>query len=89
MSTAPSTLFAHFHWVELLSAMVQTTSGKEDGEETPEPSNGISMVYPRQSRTTTGNLTHLTSKAMETAAMSDVPLQIQDGGNSSDMRMAI
>jgi hypothetical protein len=44
------------------------------------------MKSPRQSRTTTGSLTHLISKATETLPTLDVPLPTQDGGNSSDIR---
>jgi hypothetical protein len=49
-----------------------------------EPNNGTSIISPRPSRTTTGNLTHSISNPMETQATSDVPLLTQDGGNSSD-----
>jgi hypothetical protein len=50
------------------------------------PSNGTSMRSQRPSRTTTGNLTHLTSNPMEDQATSDAPPLTQDGGNSSSTK---
>jgi hypothetical protein len=47
------------------------------------------MVSPRPSRTTTGNLIHLTSKEMVAHPTSDVLLPTQDGGNSSDTKVPL
>ena len=58
-----------------------------DGETTPSLNNGTSTKCPRPSRTTTGSLTHLTSKEMVDQLTSDVPLQIQDGGNNSNSKL--
>jgi hypothetical protein len=56
-----------------------------DGE-TPRLNNGTSMVSPRLSRTTTGNLIHLISNPMVDQPISDVPLPTQDGGKSLEMK---
>jgi hypothetical protein len=45
------------------------------------------MRSPRQSRTTTGSLTHSTFNPTEDHLTSDVPLPIQDGGNSLNIRV--
>jgi hypothetical protein len=45
------------------------------------------MKSPRLSRTTTGNLTHLTSNQTVDQLTSDVLLPTQDGGNSSDIKV--
>jgi hypothetical protein len=47
------------------------------------------MESPRQSRTTTGNLIHLTSNPMEDQPISDVLQPTQDGGNYSDMKTTL
>jgi len=65
---------------------VPTTSGSRDGETMLRPSNGTSMESPRHLRTTTGNLTHLTSNQMVDQPMSDVLLPTPDGGNSGELR---
>jgi hypothetical protein len=44
------------------------------------------MESPRPSRTTTGNLIHLTFNQMVDQPISDVPLPTQDGGKSSELR---
>jgi hypothetical protein len=44
------------------------------------------MRSPRQSRTTTGSLTHSTFNPTEDHLTSDVPLPTQDGGNSSSTK---
>jgi hypothetical protein len=75
------------HSKEYLSALVPTMLPSRDGETTKEPSNGTLMVSPRPSRTTTGNLIHLTSKEMVAHPTSDVLLPTQDGGNSSDTKV--
>jgi hypothetical protein len=61
-------------------------SGLRDGERMLKPNNGGSMKNQRPSRTTTGSLTHLTSKAMVDQATLDVPLPTQDGGKCSDTK---
>jgi hypothetical protein len=71
----------------LLSATVLTTFGLRDGERTPMPSNGSSMKNPRLLKTTTGNLTHLTSNLMEVHPTLDALLPTQDGGNCSNIKM--
>jgi hypothetical protein len=48
--------------------------------------NGTLTKSQRPSRTTTGSLTHLTSKAMEDHLTSDVLQPTQDGGNSSNTK---
>jgi hypothetical protein len=48
--------------------------------------NGTSITFQRQSRTTNGNHTLLTSNLMEDQPISDAPLPTQDGGNSSDTK---
>jgi hypothetical protein len=88
MSTDHSTLSPNFHSTELLNATVPTMSGSRDGETTLKPNNGTSMESQRPSRTTTGDPTLLTSNQTEDQAISDAPLPTQDGGNSSDMRVA-
>jgi len=47
------------------------------------------MKSPRPSRITTGNLTHLTSKATEDLQTSDVLPLTQDGGNSSNTKIPL
>jgi hypothetical protein len=47
------------------------------------------MRSQRPSRITTGSLTHLTSNQMVVQAISDVQLPTQDGGNSSNMKVAV
>jgi len=66
--------------------MELTTSGSRDGERMLLPNNGTSMKFQRLLRTTTGSHTHLTSNPTEDHPTSDVPLPIQDGGNSSDTK---
>jgi hypothetical protein len=44
------------------------------------------MESQRPSRTTTGNLIHLTFNQMVDQPISDVPLPTQDGGKSSDTK---
>ena len=51
------------------------------------PNSGTSMRFLRPSRTTTGSLTHLTSKEMEVRTMLDAQPLTQDGGNCSDMKI--
>jgi hypothetical protein len=87
-STDHSTSDQECQCKELLSATVPTTSGSRDGERTSELSNGTSMKFQRPSRTTTGSLTHLTSKEMEDHPISDALLPTQDGGSYSDTKEA-
>jgi len=49
--------------------------------------NGTSMKFLRQSRTTTGRLTHSISNLTEDHQTSDVLLPTLDGGNSLDMKV--
>jgi hypothetical protein len=70
-----------------LSALVPTMLPWRDGETTPRPSNGTSMEFQRLSRTTTGNLIHLTFSQTEDQLISDVLLLTQDGGNSSKLKV--
>jgi len=44
-------------------------------------------MFQRQSRTTTGNLTHLTSNPTEVHPTSDVQLLTQDGGRCGDIKV--
>jgi hypothetical protein len=69
--------------------MVQTTFGSRDGETTSLDNNGISMVSPRLSRTTNGNLTHLISNPTVDHLTLDVQLPTQDGGNCSDTKTTL
>jgi len=62
------------------------TFGSRDGEIMSRHNNGISMVFLRQSRTTTGNHILLIFKAMVDPTTSDAQLQTQDGGRSSDSK---
>jgi len=64
-------------------------STSEDGERMLRVNNGISMVFQRPSRITSGRLTHLTSNQMEAHQTSDVLLPTQDGGNFSDTRVLL
>jgi len=69
--------------------MVPTMSGSRDGERMLLPSNGTLMKSPRLSRTTTGSHTHLISNQMVDLQTSDVLQPTQDGGNSSNTKMAL
>jgi hypothetical protein len=60
-----STLDLECQCRESLSASEPITLLSRDGETTPDNNSGTSMKSPRPSRTTTGSLTVLTSKAME------------------------
>ena len=71
---------------ELLNVTELTTSGSRDGERMLLLNSGTSMRSQRQSRTTTGSLTHLTSNPMEDQATSDALELTQDGGRCSDSR---
>jgi hypothetical protein len=82
--TDHSTLDQDFQCKELLNAMVPTTFGSRDGEMVLKPSNGTLMKFQRPSRTTTGNLIHLTFNPTVDLRTSDVLLPTQDGGNSSE-----
>jgi len=86
MSTDHSILCQNYHSTELLSAMVLTMYGREDGDTIPQPNNGSSMVFPRPSRTTNGSLTHLISNPTVVQPMSDALLPTQDGGNCGDTK---
>jgi hypothetical protein len=66
--------------------MELTTSGSRDGERMLRANNGTSIKFPKLSRTTNGNLIHLTSNQMVAQPTSDVLLQTQGGGNSSNMK---
>ena len=64
-------------------------SGREDGEPTLRPSNGTLMEYQRHSRIITGSHTLLTFNPTVDQPTSDVPLPIQDGGNSGELKEVI
>jgi len=57
---------------------------REDGERTLEPKSGTSMKFQRLSRITTGRAILSIFNLTEDQPTLDVPLPIQDGGNSLD-----
>ena len=74
---------------ESKNALEPTMLPSRDGERMSNNNNGTLMKSPRPSRTTTGSLTHLTSKATEDLQISDVLQLTQDGGNSSNTKMPL
>jgi hypothetical protein len=71
-STDHSTWSLSFHSTELLRCLVEPTWFSRDGERTPDNNNSGSMKSPRLSETTTGRTIASTSRAMVTAATSEL-----------------
>jgi hypothetical protein len=66
---------------------VEPTWSSRDGERTPDNNSSGSIMFPRQSETTTGRTIALTSKATEEATTLELYLaSTQDGGRCSDLK---
>jgi hypothetical protein len=87
MSTDHSILCQNFHSTELLNATEPTMYGSEDGERMLWANNGSLIQFPKLSSPNNGNITHLTSKETVAPLTLDVLLPIQDGGNSSELKV--
>jgi len=82
-----STLFLHFHSTKLLKCLEEPNWSQRDGERTLDNNNSGSIMFQRQSGTTTGRTTALIFKAMERATISELSqVSTQDGGNCSELK---